>query len=577
VQKKESRRSRLLDVFARAKRPLRFAELIAAYARRFPEDVGGHEALSSALGALLHSGEVTRVGRGRGVVRYRVALRLPRPRAASRRLPRIVWEIVDRVYQETGEPVSTGDIRRRLKERGAWPDRFPRLVAVLDAMAVDPTDAAISRVTARSTAALRRAPAKPSRGRTPSFWVPAWAPPQCAVVAPTAADALRHAIGAASREAGMPVSQRELRWWIAAQPMESWWRWKLSPARTGAALRNVALRDGARDGEPDALHLVAGPLTCHGGAPKRYTLGPVADAAIRACHITDAVTTLELDVELETRIALRQLGLPAAVRRRLERARETAVRTALSAYCGTLSARAFERACRRRAKAMGAIASWQEAAMRAGPVSLTLRTERRQERERWRAAREIVHQLGEHETTAPTSRGVAGTLDIVGHAALLSPARAKQYVWRMKMAGEIAAPRPELVYSAARRFPRPHDSTHDAARAARLVSGDELALLDAVDVWCRVERQTATDRSASTLMTVSARIAIILGPVLRDPVFIHALRGRADIAGEARQQLAILGELLHGRLPCETRGGAPVKAFGSRQTGGDEGPAIRAR
>ena len=202
--------------------------------------------------------------------------------------------------------------------------------------------------------------------------------------------------------------------------------------------------------------------------------------------------------------------------------------------------------------------------MRAGPASITLRTERRQERERWRAAREMVHQLGKHETTAPTSRGDAGTSGIVGHAALLSPARAKQYVWRMKMAGEIAAPRPELVYSPARRFPRPHDSTHDAARSARLVPGDELALLDAVDVWCTVERQTATDRSASTLRTVWARIATILGPVLRDTAFIDALRGHADISGDARQQLVILAELLHGRLPCRTQGWCSVKAFGSR-------------
>ena len=164
---------------------------------------------------------------------------------------------MDRVYREMGEPVSTGEIRRRLKERGAWPDRFPRLIAVLDAMAVDSMDAAImGRATARSTSALRRAPAKPSRGRTSGFWVPAWAPPQCAVVAPTAAEALRYAIGAASREAGMPVSQRELRWWIAAQPTESWWWRELSPARTGAALRNVALRDRERDGEPEALHVV---------------------------------------------------------------------------------------------------------------------------------------------------------------------------------------------------------------------------------------------------------------------------------------------------------------------------------
>lgn len=216
--RKESRRTRLLVLFRRAARPLRFADLVTAYARRFPNDPGGYEALSSALGALLYSGEVARVGRGRGVVRYRIGERSPRSSATKRPNPSVVWNVVDQAYRATGGPVSTAEIRRELKARRAWPDRFPRLVAVLDAMAIDHDAPIMSSRAAHSRAALRRAPAKPSGGRLPGFWVPAWAAPQCAVTAPNAADAHRYAIGAASKEAGMPVSQRELRWWIAAQP-----------------------------------------------------------------------------------------------------------------------------------------------------------------------------------------------------------------------------------------------------------------------------------------------------------------------------------------------------------------------
>ena len=571
MKKKESRRSRLLDLLARTRRPLRFAELTVAYARRFPEDAGGHEVLSPALGALLYGGEVTRVGSGRGVVRYQLAGRAPRPNAAKQRLPGIVWEIVDRGYREMGAPIATGEIRRRLKECGQWPDRFPRLVAVLDAMAVDPTGPAImSRAKTRSTVALRRAPAKPSRGRTPSFWVPAWAPPQCAVMAPTAADALRYAIGAASREAGMPVSQRELRWWIAAQPMESWWRRELSPARTGAVLRNVVLRDRERASEPDALHVVDGPLTCHGGAPKRYALGPTTDAAIQACHITDAVAMLDLAVELETRIALRQIGLPAAARRRLERMREGAVRAALSIYCGPLDARAFERAHRRRTKAALAIASWQEVAMRSGPALITLRTEQRQEQARWRATKIIVRQIDTSGTVSTSSAHPA----IVGRAALLSPAIAMRYVLRGEQAGEIAAPRPGLVYSAARRFPRPPEPQHDATRSRRLVRGDELALLDAVDVWCSVRRRAAT-KTAHTPTIRADAITTIVGSVLRDAKLIDEMKEQAYVAEEVRRTLNALSDLLHGRLPGKGRVTPLAKQRALVETGDHVAPAFR--
>ena len=425
-------------------------------------------------------------------------------------------------------------------------------------MAVDPADVRImSAPTARSTATLRRAPAAPTRGKVPGFWIPAWAPPQCAVTAPSAADALRCAIYAACREARMPVSQQELRWWIAAQPQESWWRRELSPTRTGAALRNVALRDRHREGEPEAVRVVEGPLTCHGGAPKRYVVGAMSEVEIRACHITDAVTTLQLDVELETRATLLPLGLPSGARRQLERARLTAVRAALMTYCGPLDSRELARAHRRRARAMRAVTSWHAAANRAETAAITLRSNQRQEQARWRATKMIVRHLETHATKTSSRLVRAEPPAIVGCVALLSPERAVHYVERTKASGQIAATRPELVYATARRFPRPRVSSRDAKRSARLVVGDELALLDAVDVWCAVQRRAGSEETMST--TALTGIIAVVGPVLRDAVLIDALKVRPDLSGDTRRLLTRLSALLSGRLPTKVRKGARTR------------------
>lgn len=552
VKRKESRRVRLLRLFARARRPLRFAEVLTAFAQHYPAETGGHEALSSTLGALLHSGQVTRVGRGRGMVRYRLARSAPPPSTPRQRKQRLipdVWAIVDQEYRAQGAPVPTGAVRRALKQRGAWPDRFPRLVAVLEAMTLDSPDARpLSTGAAQSTAALRRVHAAPSRGKVAGFWVPAWAPPQCAISAPTAADALRYAIAAAGRETGMPVSQRELRRWIAAQPPGSWWRRQLSPRRTGAALRNVSLRDGARAGERDAIHVVEGPLTCHGGPPRRYSMGPASQAKILACRITDAVSMLELEVELQSRADLADADLPASLRRRLERTRETAVRVALTSYCGTLDVSAFGLARRRRARALNVIERWQAvtAPMR-DAVATAQRIEQRREAGCWRATMTIVRRLATR-TSNPTSRqrGMQD-LRIIGKAALLTPAEAMRYVVRAQTGSEIVAARPGLVYADARRFPRPEASDRGSTRAVRLVSGDKLAMLDAVDVWCAVQRRAQRERDDSG-RSGRCEVIVLLGSVLRDTKPIDALRAHPDTSRARRRTLEIVAQLLEGQL-----------------------------
>ena len=121
-----------------------------------------------------------------------------------------------------------------------------------------------------------------------------------------------------------------------------------------------------------------------------------------------------------------------------------------------------------------------------------------------------------------------------------------RYALRVEQAGELIAPRPGLVYTAARRFPRPSERPPDVTRSPRLVPGDELALLDAVDVWCAVRRRAAAKTSKPTMGPKA--ITTIAGSVLRDAPLIDALKTQGEIPKDIRQALTIVSELLRGRL-----------------------------
>lgn len=547
MSKKVSRKSRLLELLSFEKRALKFADVLDGYARLFPGEVVGHEALSSALGALLHSGEVTRVGRGRGLVRYRLAAR-PRSNVPDRgRMTSIVYDIVDLAYRTTLAPISTGEIRRALQLRGAWPDRFPRLIALLESMAIDALDPwARGQSAARSAAVLRRAAAALLRGNAPGFWLPSWAPLQCAISASTASDALRYAIAAASRESGMPVSQREIRQWIAAQPPESWWRGHLTPARTGAALRNVALRDQSRRGEAHAVHVIEGPLTAHGGAPKRYCVGEPDDVTARLCHITDAVLMLDLGTELAVRATMRQLALPEHIRRRLERARDAAVLRALDSYCGTFDATTLSSARRRRGRCLRATLSWQSAASSSPVSGHAFAKEQRSEYASWRAMLTLVRKFA---TETESRRRRRDEVDIVGRAGLLTPAEALRWAGGLESRGVITSRRPALIYATARRFPTRAPRPAEGGRPERLPPGDGLALLDAVDVWCALRgRAERGERGQSRCCFSWKSIPIALGTVLRDAGVIEELRAISNLPHESREMFAEVAKLLQGRV-----------------------------
>lgn len=210
MARQSSRRARLHDLFeSDPRRAYSFAVLVDEYGHRFPGEPSGHGTLTAPLGALIHAGDVVREGRGRGMVRYRRSARPRQHQLDRQRLREEICRIVEQEHATTGAPVSTADVRRALQREGRWPDRFPRLVALLEAMAGESGPArANSTAEGAGVGALQRAPARRVRGRMPGFWLPGHAAPQCAVLAPTATEALRVAIATACAESGLPVSQQ---------------------------------------------------------------------------------------------------------------------------------------------------------------------------------------------------------------------------------------------------------------------------------------------------------------------------------------------------------------------------------
>jgi hypothetical protein len=88
-------------------------------------------------------------------------------------------EIVESHYRSERCPISTASIRVGLKEEGLWPDRFGGLSAMLRALRTAPRRGqSIKQVTRPS---LKLAPTRTATSRTVAFWIPIWAPDQCAL------------------------------------------------------------------------------------------------------------------------------------------------------------------------------------------------------------------------------------------------------------------------------------------------------------------------------------------------------------------------------------------------------------
>lgn len=309
-----SRRAKLARLIAEPgvnrKGGISFAELLAKYQSAFPDDAATHDSLTSAVGALLHEGAVVRAGkRGR-----RILYAVGRARAnGGKRLVRrselaaAAVAIVESFYRSERCPISTREIRSALKEQGLWPDRFAGLPAMLRALRSAPGRGRSFEPVTRP--ALKLAPTLTATGRTAAFWIPVWAPDQCAMRPPDRGEALRRAVDLAGAEVGRPVSKRELEWWLDTQPAGSILRAGLAGAGLGPTIKNTVDRDRPHPSLAGRLHRVAGPLTISDRRSPRYTVGPPAPNDIATCTFEDAVDALRPARELATLEAIGALVL----------------------------------------------------------------------------------------------------------------------------------------------------------------------------------------------------------------------------------------------------------------------------
>ena len=151
-------------------------------------------------------------------------------------------------------------------------------------------------------------------------------------VAPrSGSDAIRQAVGrAAARTSGRPIARTELHFWLEWTGAPPAIREALRASRTGTYLSSAYGTDQHHAGEEGRLHQVTTPVTCFGGAPARWSLGPATAWQEAQCRLEDTAWAFRLPEELqsipalERRAALlRSDGLSelADLRRRLVAAR----------------------------------------------------------------------------------------------------------------------------------------------------------------------------------------------------------------------------------------------------------------
>ena len=221
-----------------------------------------------------------------------------------------VIAIVDELYRREQCPIPTASIRVMLQERGLWPDRYDRLHALLRTLSRPSPEGVATE--SRDEPRLKRADDGSPGSLASAFWLPASAPDQCPMTPANSAQALRRAVAAASAALGLPIAKRELGWWAEALPPESPLRKALSSIPLSPLIKNVLDRDERHRGVSGRLHIVTGPLTCHGGpAPRLLVREPIVDE-VDACRFADAVTTLRAASETRGISALYRLAIASS-------------------------------------------------------------------------------------------------------------------------------------------------------------------------------------------------------------------------------------------------------------------------
>ena len=539
----DSRRARLSRLIARwqrqGKRGFSFAEILSGYRKEYPGDAATHDSLTSTVGALVHAGELARE---RGAGRKVLYLPQPSPNVATddSLLARAVVEIVESYYEVHHCPISTAAITAELKRRALWPERFARLHPLLRRLASD--GGIEGDGWDLNLPAVQRADARTAIGEHVAFWIPVGEPAQCATEPSSRADALRHVVAAASLGLGRPVSKSELRWCLDAQPGQSPFREMLDPSRLGPHLQHTVERDAPYLPLTSRLRAVDGPLTCHGGPPRRYLHRSPSQEELAACRLEDAVIAIRPATELAgtRKLEARARALRSPTLADVARTRRRLVAHALRAYSGP-ELRAI---ARRVSSSYETLARWIDESS----ISYASRYSRRRElTEAQQELDAVLHRLsafestGSHRTTRRTLATAAGATLHVGRAGLVSVKVIRDFAIYASHSGDLDTPRPELAYARARRFPNP--ALVRRPPADTLVMVDTLAFLDRADAVLAVFSASEPRRA----MTLLASAHLVLGEVLRDVTFLqdHLTRSLLETSVVRRPvglAAALLGE-----------------------------------
>lgn len=539
-----SRRTRLLHLLrshhAARGEPLAFADLLAAYRSRYGEPFSP-DALHAPLGALLHSGEVVRVGRHGRRVTYQAVLPAVDSRLESlidremRVMERRASSVVADLYRRHRVPIPTTWISGELKRRNLWPDRFQRLTLVLTRLEqLSPADGDRAELVG-----LRRMMSRSLQGLPKVAWIPATARGSHGTVPRERADTLRRAVKAAAKGAGRPISRRELRWWLSGQSLEAGQERML-----GALLKSVAYRDAA-SARDSAIGVVTGPLSCHGGAAARYHLGSPSSVQRDACRITDASVALRVADELASLQAARhELSAPSDALGGFVAIRTRLLAHAWHAHAGGEPAEALKLAIR----AATAIAAWGIAEPRA---SDGVRQARGREAARVLADLRASEGLLESEYPRWTSSSLRPRG--VGEAATVSLHEVREFADMLAAAGELRVARLEKTYATAKRFPVRGAQPSTLARSARRLSpGDRLAVVDRVDAISDLVHHLVAARAASLVNAAAG----LLGHVMRDAATVTELLDGLDREstprnGAARRAVVVALGMLGAEVEAE--------------------------
>ena len=533
----DSRRARLSRVIAEWQRQgqtrFSFAEILARYAAAYPGDLATHDRLTSTVSALVHAGELARE-RGAGRRLLYVPQRPSNVGADDATLAYVVVEIVESHHAAHRSPIPTAAISTELKRRALWPDRFARLTRLLRRLASEADTGA--NAWGLSLPAIQRADARTLIGEAVAFWVPVGVPAQCSTAPSSVADALRRAVAATASSLGRPVSKRELRWWLDAQPAGSPLREMLEPSRVGPHLQHTVARDAAYLPSTGRVRAVESPLTCHGGPPRRYLHRSPSSRELAACRLEDAVLAVRPATELVGIEKLESYArtLRSATLVEVVRTRRQLLTHTLRAYAGV----DIGASARRVGSSFDTLARWIDESSLSYAAQYSRRRQVEEAREEHGAAVRVIVAPKLAPSRRPTTRSRASGAEAaryVGHAGLVSVTAIRDFAMRAAREGDLDAPRPELTYARARRFPNPALSTRHGT--------ESLALLDRADAVLAVFGAAHPARA----MALLASAQVVLGEVLRDTAFLQDQLSRAR-AGNVRRPLALASALL-GECP----------------------------